>query len=131
MSRTTSCSRSDARRRVEVARAYLEVSQLAGEEEGGFANMAAGNAVLAGIAAADAITCATLGKRHRGQDHRGAVQLLGTVTPNGAQLARHLETILAAKDLAHYGDRFITPSRLKNTRRAAERLVDAAEALLD
>lgn len=39
--------------------------------------------------------------------------------------------MLAAKDLAHYGDRFINPSRLRTTLRAAKRLVDAAGELLD
>jgi len=49
--------------------------------------VAAGNAVLAGIAASDAICCVRLGCRHRGEDHRGATELLKTATVDGDRLA--------------------------------------------
>jgi hypothetical protein len=52
-----------------------------------FANVAAGLAVLAGVAASDAICCVRLGKRHRGEDHRGAATLLAEAVPDGRKLA--------------------------------------------
>lgn len=67
---------------------YLDLTQVAAAESGDEArNVAAGNAVLAGIAASDAICCVRLNKRHRGQDHQGAVALLGLIRPHGPMLA--------------------------------------------
>jgi hypothetical protein len=110
---------------------YLEVAELAGLEEAAEArNVAAGNGVLAGIAASDALCCARLGRRHRGQDHQGAIELLGRIRPDGAALARALATVLAIKDPAHYGHEFISDPRLKATLRTATQLVEAAENVL-
>jgi hypothetical protein len=44
-----------------------------------FNHVAAGNAVLAAIAASNALCCRLLGERSRGQDHRDAVALLEQV----------------------------------------------------
>jgi hypothetical protein len=76
--RTGTCTRADARLRLRTARAYLETADLVIDESTRteFANVAAGLAVLAGVAASDAICCVRLGKRHRGEDHRGAAALL-------------------------------------------------------
>lgn len=68
-----------------------------------FANVTAGLAVLAGIAASDAICCARLGRRHRGDDHRGAIDLLEGATPDGKKLGAWLGRLLGVKDAAHYG----------------------------
>jgi hypothetical protein len=109
----------------------VERPELAADEPGDEArNVAAGNAVLAGIAAADAICCLRLGKRHRGQDHHAATDLLHTVRPDGRTLATALATVLAAKDPSHYGETFVSNTRLKTTMRAATRLVDAAEDVI-
>lgn len=68
---------------------YLDIAQLpAGEQDDASRNVAAGNAVLAGIAAADAICCVHLGKRSRGQDHREAVSLLAGCQPQRAEARR-------------------------------------------
>lgn len=48
--------------------------------------VAAGLAVLAGIAAADAVCAARLGRIHRGDDHRGAADLLRQAVPDGKTL---------------------------------------------
>jgi hypothetical protein len=107
---------------------YLEVAQLAADEQLDEArNVAAGNAVLAGIAASDAICCIALGRRHRGQDHQGAVGLLREVPHDGSKLGRDLATVLGVKDPAHYGDQFVTDAKLRATLRAAAQLVSAAE----
>lgn len=110
---------------------YLELAAVAAAEPGDAArNVAAANAVLAGIAASDVICCVRLNKRHRGQDHQGAIALLGTVQPNGQTLAAFLATILSVKDTSYYGETFIGDAKLKATMRAAARLVDAAELVI-
>lgn len=48
-------------------------------EDINFNHVAAGNAVLAAIAASHAVCCRLLGERSRGQDHRDAIALLEQV----------------------------------------------------
>lgn len=128
MSRTAACGRPEATRRAKVARAYLDVAELAADETTSEArNVAAGNAVLAAIAASDALCCVHLGHRNRTQDHRTAIKLLRNVNP---RLADDLATTLHIKDPSHYGTNLIPTSRLKTTIRAATRLVTAAENAL-
>lgn len=56
--RVAACGAEEARLRVEQAEAYLVAADLAtGESGGAWGTVAAGNAVLAGIAASDAICC--------------------------------------------------------------------------
>lgn len=85
-----------------------------------------GCGVLAAIAAADAICCARLGRRSRGQDHGQATALLELVEPDGKSLSRDLETALAAKDLVHYGTALLSAERHLSLLRSARRLVAAA-----
>lgn len=71
------CTRADARTRAAQAWAYLETAKLVMSEKVkpddlNFVHVAAGNAVLAAIAASDALCCAILGEQARGQDHREA-----------------------------------------------------------
>lgn len=99
---------------------YLDVAETAAAEEGDEArNVAAGNAVLAGIAASDAICCVRLGRKPRGQDHREAVSMLQTVRPEGQRLAGDLSTVLAVKDASHYGETFVSAAKLRTTMRAS------------
>lgn len=75
--RTRPCGSADARARLRQARLYLEVATLvASDEPGEHATVATANAVLAGIAAADAMCCAIAGERFRGDDHRRAAEYL-------------------------------------------------------
>lgn len=128
MSRQPSCGLAEARTRSKVARLYLDVAELAADEQVDHArNVAAGNAVLAGIAASDAICCMELGVRHRGQDHQGAIALL-TRAPVRGGLARDLATLLSIKAPAHYGDRYVSEAKLTAVLRAAGRLVDGPES---
>ena len=135
------CSAEDARTRASQARAYLEVAKLIrGDadkpEDINFNHVAAGNAVLAAIAASDAVCCRLLGERSRGQDHRDAIALLEQVRfgpgPDSAQarrvrdLARALATALDLKDDSHYGTLMIGTAELRRLLRAAEALVSAA-----
>lgn len=128
MSRQAACGREEARRRTAVAALYFQVADIAaGDDADAANNVAAGNAVLAGIAAADALCCVRLGKRSRAQDHHAAVTMLEQVN---AGLAKDLATVLAIKDLAHYGESFLGDTRLTSTLRAASRLVTAAQEAL-
>lgn len=79
--RTQDCGGGEARTRLRQARLYLEVALVVTTDEPGEeATVATGNAVLAGIAAADAICCEAAGQRYRGGDHRHAVDHLEQVT---------------------------------------------------
>ena len=72
-SRRAPCTARHARTRLDQAQQYLDVAELVlSDETGSEATVATGNAVLAGIAAADAICCSGAGSRYRGSDHRVA-----------------------------------------------------------
>jgi hypothetical protein len=111
------------------ARRYLDVAELtAGEEDAAaWRHVAVGNAVLAGIAAADALCCARLGRRSRDADHRAAVDLLRLVDE---RLARDLDRLLQVKDVAHYGTALISEANVRSCLRAARHLVEAAETAM-
>lgn len=89
-------------------------------------NVAAGLAVLAGIAASDAICGARLGRIHRGEDHVGAQDLLSESTPDGRKLAVHLGRLLSIKDAAHYGVPVVSSRKATDAIRWAARLVERA-----
>jgi hypothetical protein len=70
--------------RLRHAEAFLATAQLVASEEGkpadyDYNHVAAGVAVMAAIAASDALCCQLLGERSRGQDHRQAIALLEEV----------------------------------------------------
>jgi hypothetical protein len=81
-SRTSPCGAADATSRLRTAQAYLDVAELVlGERDRDeYLNVAAGVAVIAGIAASDAICCARLGRHPRGDNHRSAADILRQVT---------------------------------------------------
>lgn len=89
----------------------------------------AGNAVLAAIAASDAICCLRLGRFHSG-DHRAAARLLGLVRPDGPELAKQLARVLAVKDQVDYSGDPIPESRMVSVLRSTARLVETAERTL-
>jgi hypothetical protein len=93
--------------------------------------VAAALAVLAGIAASDAVCCATLGCRPRGQDHGQALTLLATVAPHGRQLAKDLGELLAAKDDSHYGLSLVGRVKAETLLRRARRMVETAAKVLN
>jgi hypothetical protein len=131
MSRAAPCGAEEARTRSRVARMYINLAEVASAtREPEARNAAAGNAVLAAIAASDALCCRRLGRRSREQDHSLAATLLAKITPDGAKLARDLTSVLAVRDTAHYGTTFLTEAKLKAALRSATRLVEAAETTL-
>jgi hypothetical protein len=101
-----------------------------------FNHVAADNAVLAAIAASDAVCCRLLGERSRGQDHREAVTLLEQLRfgpGSSSDQARHAKglaqapaTALDLKDDSHYGTLMIGGPEPARLIRAAEKQVSAA-----
>jgi hypothetical protein len=125
-SRKSGCSNSQARTRLGHAERYLEVAQtVLNDEAGAEATVATGNAVLAGIAAADAICCSTVGKRYRGADHRAAADYLEAVTGH-RELGQALRDLADYKDQAHYGLDNVRTIRAKAAIRRAKKLTVAA-----
>ena len=129
---TQSCSRDDARTRLEHARKFLDVAMLIAEpgQDLEYSSAAAALAVLAGIAASDAACCQVLGRRSRGQDHRQAVDLVGQIEPGGTDAANALGRLLSLKDQAHYGLFDIAGNDLQAALRQAGALVTFAGEVL-
>jgi hypothetical protein len=128
--RTQTCGPLQARQRLNHARSFLEVAELAANVEDltlEYASVAASIAILAGIAAADAACCGELGKRSRSDDHHHAETLLAQVTPGGKRAASQLRQLLNLKDAAHYGFISVTAAELKRSLRQAKHLVQFAE----
>lgn len=129
--RTRRCEPRDARERLRHARAYLDVARLLDDASGieVWPVVAAGCAVLAGIAAADAICCGRINRRHRGDDHAQAARLLEEAVPGdeGRELSSALSRLLALKDKSHYGLSGSSADDAKQAVRRASTLVDFAE----
>ena len=112
--------------RLRQAQLYLQVAELVlSDESGSEATVATGNAVLAGIAAADAICCALSGRRHRGADHRESADYLESVTGE-RMLGKALRDLIDIKDQAHYGLDNVRARRAATAVRRARLLIDAA-----
>lgn len=126
--RTQRCTKDEARRRFVQSRKLLEVAELCAEEsEHEYANVAAALAVLAGIAASDAATCAAMGQRSRSADHHDAEILVDQIVPDGATAANKLRRLLNRKDDAHYGFFDVGAGDLRGMLRQARDLVVFAE----
>lgn len=114
----------DAANRRRIAEKYLEVAQLAATESGAAVNnVVVGVAVLAGIAASDAICLAARGERSSEPDHVAAVAVLRKVDP---ALADELSKLVAFKPGAHYGTSFISDDDRTRALRAAGKLLTEA-----
>lgn len=79
--------------------------------------------VTAGIAAADVICCARLGRHSTSSKHGDGVTLL---KPVDGTLANHLRRLLQMKSKAQYGSLAVSERELKTSARAVEALVAAA-----
>jgi hypothetical protein len=126
--RTAPCTAAEAATRLAHARAFLEVAELVigGDDELATPQVAAALAVLSGIAASDATCCARLGVRSRGQDHRAAVDLLGSVEPHGGEMAKDLRRLLDMKDGAHYATIMVAQGPAEKAVGWARRLFELA-----
>jgi hypothetical protein len=121
------CDAGEGRRRREVAEKYLEAAELMAQEpEAAAGNVVVGVAVLAGIAAGDAICCVSLGERYRGTDHSEAVRLLARTDRD---LSDELAKLIRLKPTSHYGCSFVTADSRRQAPRAATKLVQRARQL--
>lgn len=128
--KTVDCNLRQARERLQYARAYLAAAELALVESGDeYAAVSAGNAVLAGIAAVDAICGHALRNCSRSPDHRDAIELVKSATSAGPEYGKSLGRLLDLKDAAHYGFTEFSRSDARKSVRLAESLVHGAESL--
>lgn len=93
------------------------------------ANTIGSLAVLAGIAAADAIAGAALGVRSASKNHGEAVALLKSVN-GAAKFAPHLARLVDSKTEAQYAPALLTAARAESLLIAAQRLVDGMDAFI-
>jgi hypothetical protein len=131
--RTQNCGLPEARQRLKQARLYLDVADLAGDENDPdleYGPVAGSIAILAGIAAADAACCASLGRRSRSENHQDATRLLSQIEPDGKEAARAMRRLIGLKDSAHYGFLSLGSSELKQAMRQAASLTEFAERVL-
>ncbi|WP_372734557.1 hypothetical protein [Nocardioides sp.] len=130
--RTRAATRQDARARAQSAAAYLVAAELVLDEpDAAMPGVAAGVAVLAGIAASDAITATRLQLIHRGDDHRSAADLLAQATPDGKKLAATFKRLIDLKDEAHYGLTLVAPRKARDAVRWAQILLERANEELE
>ncbi len=114
---TSPCSLRDAKTRLRLTESYQEVAEAVLTDKGrpadlNYDHVAGGLAVLAAIAASDAICCGVLGFRSRGQDHREAVGVLASAafgpeteeerSRRARNASKVLAQVLSEKDDAHY-----------------------------
>jgi hypothetical protein len=126
--RTVECTIREARQRLSTARAYLEAAELIlGDERREFSGVAAGNAVLVGISAADAICGKGLKKCFRGEDHRQAAELLEGAFFDGPKCKKALLRLLDLKDAAHYRFQDFSRVNAQKAVKLARELVGSAE----
>ena len=112
---------------LEAARLTVQFAAELGEDAA--ANVAASNAVLAGIAAADAICGKALGVRSSSTNHSDAVALIRRAH-GGEAAANHLKALVALKNNAAYEPRMVTSAKSAEAIQHAERLVVAMETML-
>lgn len=127
--RSQRCSPREAKNRLGHAVKFIEVGEIAAgehDQDPEYASVAVSLAVLAGIAAADAVCCKVLGERSRSQDHHDAEGFLRRV-PAGDKAAKQFQELLALKDEAHYGLFDVSGAELKRALRCARALVEFAE----
>lgn len=126
-----SFTRTQARQRLNYGQKCFEVADLiSGDPDDDWTpKVAVSLHVLAGIAAADAITGALQGERWRGSHHRGAIELLEAVTGE-KDAGRALSDLLDLKDKAQYSPHLVSVSEEKQATRRARQLLDKAAAAL-
>lgn len=87
------------------------------------ANLLGSLAVLAGIAAADAICGASLGERAAGENHADAVSVLKRASPPNDSSSAQLRRLLDAKTTTQYSPTLIGNSKAAELLTASRRLI--------
>lgn len=121
------CSEQVRAGRLEKAKQFLRAAELVKEfsDEDEIADAYVTLCVHAGIAAADVICCARLGKYARGDNHAEAVSLLEKARVKDA--ANRLGTLLGLKAKAGYTHTPSSKTDVTKAGRAAECLVEMAQ----
>lgn len=134
-SRRQTMSKAEVAARSAHAHSFLSAADLIemlGEDAGidARANLIGSLAVLAGIAAADAICGNALGERAAGENHAEAVAVLKSATPPGDAAQAQLKRLLDAKTTTQYSPQLIGETKAADLLTAARRLVERMDALL-
>ena len=108
--RTVRLDTPGARARLNEARLYLAAAELLDLGASAENKVAGSNAILAGVAAADAICGLVLGERSSGDDHAQAVTLLRRATHPSTKAANSLRRLLTRKTPVQYGTDAISAS---------------------
>jgi hypothetical protein len=127
--RTSPMSAEGVRVRRRHAESYLSAADLVTElgddaDIDAIANVIGSLAVLAGIAAADAICGRALGERSASESHADAVDLLARVS--GDRLAPTLRRLLQSKTDTQYSPRLLSSARARDMLEWARKLVNEA-----
>jgi hypothetical protein len=120
--KTRPCDATTTRGRLKKAEEFYAAAEAVSDKPNAFVTMC----VHAGIAAADVVCCAALAEHAQGDSHVEAVQLLQRVRPDGPELGRQLDLLLGVKTRAGYSADGVNADMVKRTRRAAEKLLQAA-----
>lgn len=127
-------SGADIDNRASQAHSFFDTARLAedfsaelGEQPA--ANVCASLAVLAGIAAADAICGKALGIRSNSSNHADAVAMVRRAY-GGDSASGHLRALIAIKSSAAYEPRMVTAAKSSEAIQHAERLVAAMDKML-
>ena len=129
--KTRECAPREAFGRLSAARKFLEAAEFyVGDEDPDGRRVAVSNAVLAGVAASDAMCCARLGRHAVGDDHRAAIDLVGTIGPDGREAAKALTALLSVKHKAQYQTSAVGRVDATAAVRRAQSLIATAERLV-
>jgi hypothetical protein len=109
------------------ARVYLAMAELAGSGSSAENKVAGSNAILAGIAAADAICGLVLGERSAGDDHTQAINLLKKAIHPSTKAATSLKRLLTQKTPVQYGADAISASDAADLIRWARDILHEAD----
>lgn len=125
--RGVDCDKTARLGRLRKAAQFLEAASIVQTRSGGEADLDNAYVTLcvhSGIASADVICCAVLGKHAHGDNHDEAVTLLKTADP---EAAKHLAVLLGMKSKAGYTALPVRPKDVKRAQRAAESLYEKAQ----
>ena len=129
-SRTRTMSRRDVQLRAGHAVEFLETATEALTLHPERTNVAVSNAVLAGIAATDAICGHRLGEAAKGEAHDEAPRLLATTGLDVQRQVGDLRRLLALKTNSQYSPLVLTERTAADAIRWATRLVETMRTVL-
>jgi hypothetical protein len=126
-SSTAPLNNAEARARLSEARAYLETAELhVASNSQAERKVSGSNAILAGIAAADAICGLILGERSSGEDHTQAVTLLTQAVRPAKKAPNSLRRLLSEKTPVQYGVQPVSLADVAQLLKWARDVVDEA-----